>query len=225
MNLPGTFPGKRIRICGWILLLGLYSTGAMAFWTGIELELADNDSTWEFSGDTREARINKLSLRIEEKTATNLSVGATLGYLDMRVDAATPADTRKFDGNFIGLYLRQPIHLGQRLTFEGTLSYTYHSGDESGNSDDDQATYSWNETSLRFGLGFRFSNFRMTPFVAYTDVDGDISDDNGTDAFSLDEPQSQGLSFDYFVEDTAYIRLELIDGAENGGFLTFTRRY
>ena len=41
----------------------------------------------------------------------------------------------------------------------------------------------------------------------------------------MDEALSHGLRFDYFVEETAFIRFEIVSGGFAGGYLNFVRRY
>ena len=206
-------------------ILLLFAGSGHAEWTGIHMELGDIDYQWEFDNDEREAQISKISFSVEEKTTAGLRIGIVFGYLDMRVVADTPAASEKFDGNYLSLYLRQPYQLSDHLSLHGAFTYSYHTGDESGDEDDEQSTYDWSEASFRLGFGLRYGNLRVLPYVEYTDIDGDISGDNGTETFSVEEPQSQGIRFDYFIDDSAFIRLEFIDGGQDGGYLTFARRF
>ena len=205
-------------------LLWLYSGLAHASWTGISLELANVDSDWQFDNDKREAQISAISFKVEEKAQTELRVGAEIGYLDMRVVADTSAGSQKFDGEFLKVFLRQPFSITERISLHGLLSLGYHSGSESGDADD-RANFDWTETKFEIGVSVRVSSLRITPYASYVDIDGDISDDDGTEVFEMDEPQSQGIRFDYFVEDSAFIRVEFIGGGQVGGYLTFARQY
>jgi hypothetical protein len=36
---------------------------------------------------------------------------------------------------------------------------------------------------------------------------------------------TRGIRFDLFVERTAFVRLEFVDGSRTGGYLVFVRRY
>lgn len=216
-----------------LVILFLYAGLVKADWTrndstetgltGVSVELANIDADWEFDSGVREARINSIAFKIEDKTATNLSVGGGIGYFDMRVDGGSSADTRKFDGEYFQFYLRQDIRISERISLQGLFNYSYNDGRD--NKDDDRADIDWTETSLEIGVNLRFSNFGITPFAAYYDIDGDISDDDGTGAFEMDDPVSQGIRFDIYTEPTAFIRIVFQSGGQSGGYLIFARRY
>ena len=206
-----------------LILLCLYSSLANAFWTGVSLELGNYDSDWTFDSDTRAAQINTIDLQIEEKTTSELRVGASIGYIDLRLVADTVAQTKKFDGQYIGVFLRQPVRINDRFSLHGLLSFRYASGSESGT--DILNNIDWTESSIQLGLSLRLSSLRIMPFATYQDIDGDISDDAGTAIFEMDEASSRGVRFDYFIEDSAFIRLQFISGGQAGGYLSFARRY
>ncbi len=207
------------------LLLGVCVNLAQANWTGVELSLSNTDSDWDFDGDTRESQVDQISLQIEEKTNSGTRIGATFGHLSLRLVADNPSDTRKFDAQFLGVYLRQPVALTDSIELHGQLNLRYATGRENDSDDDDRADIDWSEIDLQFGLGWRFAQFRIMPFVTYSDIDGDIDDDLGTRIFELDDPVSRGVALDYFVDKTAFLRLEIYQGNRSGGYLTFARRY
>ncbi|MDH3388610.1 MAG: hypothetical protein OEN02_11955, partial [Gammaproteobacteria bacterium] len=162
----------------FLLPLCLYSGLANAFWTGVSMEIGNYDADWVFAGDRREAQITTINFQIEEKTTSELRVGATIGYLDLRLVADTAADTKKFSGQYIGVYLRQPAHITDSLSLHGQLSFRYNSGNENGT--DIRTDIDWAESSLLLGLSLRISNLRIMPFALYQDIDGDINDDDAT---------------------------------------------
>lgn len=223
--IPAGPGSSRLRARFSLLPLLFFSTLAVADWTGIALEIGNYDSDWEFERDTREAQISEISFQIEEKTGSGLAVGASIGYVNMRAVAASnsPAETMKFDGEFISVYLRQPVRISEHVFLNAALSFRYTSGSESGDQDE-PAEMDWTESAFELGLGMRFGNLRLMPYAAYRDIDGDISD-NGTDVFEVEESLVQGLRFDYFVEDSAFIRLEFVSGGAQGGYINFVRRY
>lgn len=211
-----------------LLILFLYAGLAEADLTGITLELANVDSDWKFDNGVREAQINSIAFQIEEKTATGLSVGGGIGYLDMRVVGDSSTDTRKFDGEYLQVYLRQEIRISESISLHGLFNYSYNSGrDNSGRDNDetDRVDIDWNEASLQIDASVRFANFGITPFAAYYDIDGDITDNDGTEVFEMDDPVSHGIRFDYYLEPTAFIRIVFQSGGKAGGYLTFARRY
>ncbi len=200
---------------------------AQAEWTGVSARLANVESDWSFESGRREADISELSFQIEEKIESGLAVGLDLGYMDMRLipSADSPAESLKFDGQYIGIYLRQPLRISERLELHGMFSISYHSGDQSGaDADDDDAEIDWTSSLLEIGMGLRFSKFRVTPYAVYNDIDGDVSG-GGTEVFDMEDNLSQGIRFDYFVEDTAFIQFDFIAGGSAGGYLNFVRRY
>ena len=206
-----------------VLLLLLQAGGAAAEWTGVSMTFGRYDSDWAFSGETRTAKISEIDFRIEERTASGLAVGARLGYMDLRVDGGRDSDSQKFDGGFLGIYLRQDYNLSDALSLHGQLDLSYHNGDESGSSDD-KAEIDWTQVGFEIGLGFQAENWRIMPFLRAADVDGDISN-GGTRTFELDQNESAGIRFDIFTEQTAFIRIEVVTGADEGGYITFVRRY
>lgn len=206
-----------------LLLLCLVSGLVQADWTGIELRLGDNDVDWRFGDVRREAQINEISFRIEEKTEAEMRIGVSMGYLYMRVVGDTRTDTKRFDAQYLSVFLRQPIRLSEKFSLHGSLSYRYNTGNDK--SETDTADIDWSEVELQLGASLQFSNLRIMPFVSYNDTDGDISDDSGTDVFDLEDSVSQGLRFDYLVDPSAFVRFEILKGDRSGSFLTFARRY
>lgn len=206
-----------------LVILILYAGFARADWTGVALELADIDADWKFDDGSREARVGGITFEIEERTGTGLSVGAGIGYINLRVAGDSGINTRKFDAEYLKVYLRQEITITSRFSLHGLFNYSYFTG-----SDDDQedsADIDWSEAGFEIDASFRFANFRLSPFAAYHDVDGDISDDSGTAVFDLDDPVSRGIRLDYYLEPSAFIRFVIQSGGRAGGYLSFVRRY
>jgi len=228
LSLSKPVPGFSAVAGRWLLvallLASLLPGTASAEWTGISLNLSNTDSDWKFRGDTREAKSTELSFQIEERTSSGLSVGGIIGYFDLRVAGDGSSDTLSFDGQYLGVYLRQEFDLTESLSLHGKFGFKYSSGTES-SSGDTRADIDWTESDLELGIGVRVRNLRIMPFAAWTDVDGDISDDIGTDVFELDRPDTQGVRFDIYVEQTAFVRLEFSSGARSGGSMVFVRQY
>ena len=208
-----------------LLLLMLFSCGgaARADLTGVAFEIGDLDADWEFDSGRRAAKTNSLRIQIEERAQTGLSIGAGIAYLSMRVDGAGSAGSTKFEAENLEVYLRQEFPLGESFSLEGLLRYGYYTGRE--NVDTDRAEIDWSEVGVELGMSVRVNNLRITPFANYTDVDGDISGDNGTEVFELDDPLSYGVRFDIFVERTAFVGIRLQTGSISGGYISFVRRY
>jgi hypothetical protein len=206
-----------------LILLFVYAGLAEAGWTGVALDVADFDSDWKFDSGVREAQIITISVQIEEKLDAGLVVGGGIGYFDMRVRGDASVDTQDFDGQYLELYLRHPFPVSERIALQGRLGYRYYSGDHSGGTE--RADIDWSEVNLQLGVGMRFAHLRITPCVAYYNIYGDIGGDNGAGSFDNDDSVSQGVSFDYFADDSGYIRLEIRSGYQSGGYLGFVRRY
>ena len=205
------------------VLLMLSCVNASAEWTGVSMSFGNYDSDWAFSGETREARISEIDFRIEERTQGGLAFGAVIGYMDLRVSEGRDSETQKFDGQYFGIYLRQDYAINDKLSLHGGRGLSYYNGSESGDTGTD-ADIDWTESELELGIGFRFANLRLMPFARLTDVDGDISN-GGTSTFELEQSDSVGVRFDIFVEPTAFVRIELVSGADEGGYIVFVRRY
>ena len=206
------------------LIISLGSTSAVAEWTGISVDIGETTTDLQFETAQRTMRSDSLSLRIEEKTATNLRVGFNLGISNIRTANILPPDNaQKFDGGHLGFYLRYPLQLGRHMLLEGLFSYRYNSASDSNNSL--QSEIEWREARVQLSLGVKFGVLHVTPFIVYRDINGDISNDSGTEIFDSVDSKSRGISFDIFVEPTAYIRFQLSRGDEEGGYLTFARIY
>lgn len=215
--------GNILLCCGYLIVFCGFSSLARADWTGVAFEIADTRSDWEFSEDTRESKISSIELQIEERTATGFTVGAGIGFMTMRVDGNDRVETKKFDGEFLHVYLRQDIDLSESFSLDAMFDYGFYSGDENVSTERDDID--WNQLGLEIGASFRSGNIRVTPFASYTDIDGDISGEDPTESFSLDEEFGYGLRFDFFTESTAFVRVKLKGGSHSGGYLTFARRY
>ena len=208
-----------------LLLLFLYAGLVEAEWTGVAIEFADTNADWKFDDETRSTHGNYISFMLEEETSGGLIIGGAIGYLVMRVDGNDTTHTNRFDsGEYLKLFLRQDFPLSSTYTFHTALSFRYSQGHEN-DSDNGRADLDWTESALQAGISKRFINWRIMPFVAYNHVDGEISDDIGTSDFELDDPVSQGVRFDYFIEETAFIRLEVQTGDQAAGMVSFYRRY
>jgi hypothetical protein len=194
-----------------------------AEWTGVSFEIGNTKSDWEFSEGTRETKITSIALQVEERTASGLSIGGGIGYMTMRVDGNSEVETKKFDGEYLEIYLRHEFAISESFSLEALMDYGFYSGDESTSSDRDDL--SWNQLGFEIGASFQHANIRITPFASYTDIDGDISGDDPTEVFSLEDEIGYGLRLDFFTESTAFISLKFQTGSHNGGYLTFVRRY
>lgn len=218
------FESLPIRICLLLTLL-CCSAIARADVTGVGFEIGDTDVDWEFDGDVRAAKSNSLSISFEERSGGGLTVGGALGYLSLRVDGDGNIDTTKFEVQNLLIYLRQEFALNDSFKLHGLFRYGYYNGRE--NSSSDRAEIDWSEVNLEIGASYQYQNLRLTPFVGFADVDGDISGGSlpRTQVFELEDPVSYGLEFDIFVEPTAFVGIRLQTGSQNGGYLSFVRRY
>ncbi len=141
-----------------------------------------------------------------------------------RVAGKGETDSKDFSTANFEVYLRQQFPLGESVLLQGLLSYGYFGGYEN-NSSDDRADIAWSQVDLELSAGFRFSNLRLTPYARYTNVDGDIRNDQGSLSFELKDPYSYGFRFDIFLEETSFITIRLQDGSQSGGYLNFVRQY
>ena len=207
-----------------IFLLLCCSGLARADLTGVGFELGDIDADWEFADGTHSTGIRSLGFRVEERAVGGLSVGGGLGYQELRVAGKGETDSKDFSTANFEVYLRQQFPLGESVLLQGLLSYGYFGGYEN-NSSDDRADIAWSQVDLELSAGFRFSNLRLTPYARYTNVDGDIRNDQGSLSFELKDPYSYGFRFDIFLEETSFITIRLQDGSQSGGYLNFVRQY
>lgn len=207
-----------------VVLSAFASTAAVASWTGISVNIEDYSTQWQFQTVQRTTDINQWNFYLEEKTTSALRAGVSIGQSSIRIsDSVSPANTQKFDANSLGLYLRLPLMLGDHFSVHGRLSYRINSGSDS--NDIDPSEIGWYETAVELGFSGQWQSVRITPFVSYRSIDGDISDNTGIDLFDPVEEISSGIRFDYFVDPTAYVRFQLTTGANEGGYLVFAREY
>lgn len=226
-TLPCRVPrylGNLLLWSGLLLVLSGFTGLVKAEWSGIAFEIGDTKSDWEFSNSTRETSISSLTFQIEERTASGLSVGGGIGYMTMRIDGNEEVETKKFDGEYFEIYFRQEFSISESFSLEMLLDYGFYGGDENTNSDN-RDDISWNQLGFDFSASFKLDNIRIAPFASYTDIDGDISGDDPTEVFTLEDEIGYGLRLDFFTDSTAFVRLQLQTGSYNGGYLTFVRRY
>ncbi len=215
--------GNLLLWSGLLLLLPGFTGIVKAEGTGIAFEISDTKSDWEFTDGTRETKISTIVFQLEQRSASGLSVGGGLGFMTMRVDGDDEVETKKFDGEFLEIYFRQEFSISDSFSLEMLLDYGFYGGDENASSDRDDI--SWNQLGFEFGASVKLDNIRITPFASYTDIDGDISGDDPTEVFSLEDETGYGLRFDFFTDSTAFVSLKLQTGSYDGGYLAFVRRY
>ena len=231
LSLFGTVGGltsrQKIKPGRCILLLFLYQlislSCAFAEYSGVALILSESESDWQFEGRQRTAKVSQIGLQVEDKTRSGLAIGAGIGRFGVLVShKQSPYNTEKFDASYIGLHLRQPLRINQSLSFQGILSYRYNT-----TSDKDEADggIDWGEAHLRAELLLRYQAFRGVAFTSVRHVSGDITRITETEVFDAVERVSSGLSLDYFVEPSAYIRVEFSTGDVEGATLSFVRDY
>jgi hypothetical protein len=219
VDRPARSCAWRERICALLLLLGGPGC-ASAEWTGVAMEFANFNTDWKFSNETREAKTNSITLKIEERTNIGLTVGGGIGYHFLSLDGQDGGDSTSFDAQNVEIYLRQEFALGDAVTLLGVLDYAWYTGD-----DGDEADIDWSEVGVELGVNFRYRNVGITPFVSYTNVDGDTSGLEDGGDFELKDSFGQGVRFDIFVESTAFVSIELKTGSQTGGYIGFVRRY
>lgn len=222
LDRPAQYRAWRGRICALLLLLGGPGC-ANAEWTGVAMEFATLNTDWKFSSGTREAKTNSITLKIEERTNIGLTVGGGIGYHFLNLDSQGGGDSTSFDAQNVEIYLRQEFALGDAVTLLGVLDYAWYTGDD--DDDDNNVDIDWSEVGVELGVNFRYRNLGITPFVSYTDVDGDTSGLEDGGDFELKDSYGQGVRFDIFVESTAFVSIELRTGSQTGGYLGFVRRY
>ncbi len=207
----------------FLFLFACHGT-AVAEATGVALTISDIDSDWDFSDGTRTAKSNSISLQLEERTESGLTVGGSIGYQSFRLDGDSTTSSSKFDAENLEIYLRQEFSLSESTAIQGRASYGYYTGRET--SSDDRADIDWSQVAVEIGMSFRLNNLKIMPFIGYIDVDGDITgSEEGGGSFELEDPLIQGVNFDIYVEPTGFIRIRLQTGSQSGGYLSFERRY
>ena len=206
-----------VGLCGLAL-----SLPALA-WSGVAMEFSNIDTTFVFGAAGRGAQTGSIAFQIEDGPADGLRVGAGIGYLDLRLDGADGAPARKFDGQHVGVYLRHALPVGDWLALHARLDLRLTSGNAVGVDQD--ASFDWTSTTIDLGLAVTVGRLRLVPFVAWRDIDGDISGEDGSAFFELESARSQGLRIDTLLGDGGFVRVELIGGEREGAMLTFARQY
>ncbi len=207
----------------WLLLLipfEVYATG----WTGISAFAGKTDSVLTQASSEKNANIDFYGLSIEENTDVDLRVGARAGKFDIRlVDAINGSNAEKYAGQFFSVYLRWPIKLTDKLVFHSRINYQMYMGSNPLDSNEDEINF--NEFGLDFGISFRFYQLSIRPYINFRNIDGDMTSTSGTRIFQQSEIQTQGIMLDYFVERSAYVRLQGTTGAEESVIISFVREF
>ena len=205
------------------VMLVLFSGLAHADWSGVAINISDSDSDWEFGNDLRVAHSTEFSFRIEEKTVPGLRIGASIGQVSLGVESDTSASDYDFDTQFLSINLRQPLQLSETWGLFAGMNYKYLLGTDE--DEVNEAEINWSEIEFYIGASLKLAHIRISPLLYHQSVDGDIDDNTGSHDFELDDPISSAIRIDYFVEKTAFVRLEFQTGNREGVFLTFAREY
>jgi len=203
----------------WILLL--LPSQLMAGWTGISAFFGQSESDWLLQSTLNEAGIGFFGLRIEDKTQSELRIGATAGQFELRLINLLDETAEKYYGRFLSLYLRLPVALTDQVTFHTALGYQLNFGENS--VDQDVAEISWSEITINAGLSLNLGGLSLRPFMSSRSVDGDITSMLDTRIFKQNENSSYGVMLDYFVEPSAFIRLMVTTGRNEIVQISFAR--
>lgn len=206
-----------------LLLLVLYSGLVNADWSGVAFDISNSESDWKIENNLRQVHSTGLSFRIEETTEPGLRIGGAIGQVNLRVDGDPSVADYDFDTQFLSINLWQPFQLNEVWGIFAGMNYKFQSGSD--NDETNEADISWSEIEFYFGTSLKLSHIRISPMLIFQSVDGDISDDFGSHDFELDDPVSTAIRFDYFVEKTAFVRLEFMTGNSEGVLLSFAREY
>jgi hypothetical protein len=192
--------------------------------TGIRAYFSENDVDWNFDDGKREASISEFSFQIEERLDGDTRLGFGFGYMNVSLRSDDDSiDTRRFDAQYLDLFLRQPFTLNDHLEVSTHFNYRYNTGKD--DNEEDPANIDWSEAGFEIGLGMRVSRLRVTPYVAYHYVNGDVDADSGSEAFDLEDNTSHGVRIDLYVEKTAYVGVALERGDYSRLYFTFAREY
>ena len=183
-----------------------------------------SESEWSVDGNIRNADIDYLGLRIEEKTETELRVGVSAGQLAISYENPSDnLDREKFDGQFLAIYLRWPHRVSDTLSFHSRFQYRFNSAIQSQEEPDTEID--WTELSLSVGVGLTLGRFQLQPLIEFRSVDGEVSLAGLTSDFENENEYRTGLRLDYIVEPYAYLRAQVSGGDESQFHLSFVREY
>ncbi|MCK5662372.1 MAG: hypothetical protein KAI17_02750 [Thiotrichaceae bacterium] len=193
----------------------------MAGWSGIAAFAGQSESDWLQQSTLIQANIYFYGLRIEEKTQSELRIGARAGQFDLRFLDLIDETAEKYYGQFLSLYLRWPIALTDQVKFHTSLRYQLNHGENSVEMND--AEINWSEVSVNAGLSFKLGELALRPFINFHAIDGDTSSAIETRIFEQNGNSSYGLILDFFIERTAFIRLMATTGSNQALLLSFAR--
>lgn len=202
----------------------LFPVSAQALWTGISGFVGQSERDWLLDDTVRQADITHFGLSIEEKTRVGLSIGASAGQLSLRLtNSPSSAQVDKYRANFLSFYLRWPLQLTKLLTLHTRFNYQFNLGIKS--NDLENTDIEWSEVFLNIGISLQLGWISIRPFIEYRSLDGDITSDNSTRVFELEDQRSSGLILDFYVEPTAFVRLMASSGESQAMMLSFVRQY
>jgi hypothetical protein len=219
---PAPSRAWRGAICALLVLLVGHGYASEET-TGVALKFASLKSDWKFSDGTRNTKLNSLILTLEQQATTSLTAGGSIGYHNLWIDDQGGGNSTSFDVQNIEIYLRQGYSLSDSITLQGLLSFAWYTG--SANDNDDNADLDWTQVGLELGVNYRHGNLGFTPYVSYTNLDGDTSGLENGGGFELKDQFGQGVRFDIYVDSTSFVGIELKMGAQTGGYLSFVKRY
>ena len=205
-----------------LFALLLMLPGVSFGWSGISAFLGQGDSDWLFSDTTQSADVGFYGLQIEDRTQSDLRIGASAGQFELRLLPAPNALAERYSGKFLSLYLRLPSALNESLTLQTLVRYQYHLGDQSLQP---TQQISWNEITLELAVSLQVGRLALRPYVYLQRIDGDITSSTQTRLFKLADNAGSGLMLDYYVEAGAYVRLRASGGSRRSAGISFVREY
>jgi len=213
-----------VRFKLWPLLVLFMPLPTLAYWTGIGAYVGQGESGWDFTSGSRQADESRYGLHIEERTQSGLSIGASAGQFSLRlVDPLQLVETEKYGGQFLQFYLRWPVKLSESLTLHSRLDYQFNLGNRSGDTQDDEID--WNQAGITLGLALRLGLVSLRPFVNWSSIDGDMTEEGFTRVFENQDKSTAGIVVDIYVEPTAYVRLKGSAAQTPSFWLGFIREY
>lgn len=196
----------------------------MAGWTGIAAFVGQNESEWLQASHISRANIDFFGMRVEEKSAVDLRIGARAGQFDLRLfDPLNVVSAEKYNGQFLSFYLRWPIKLAKEVKLHSIVNYQLNLGEKSG--DTENTEISWSEVTVNVGLSIQLGLLSIRPFIDFHSIDGDITSDTQSRFFQQDATGSYGLTLDLFVERSAFVRLKATTGSNQSILISFAREY
>lgn len=172
---------------------------------------------------SREMDTDYYGLRVEDKTTNGIRIGALGGeFSSLLHRLEVPSEVSRFNGQFLGLYLRWPVKLNQFVSIHSQIEYRYQTAED---NETESRKLTLNSSRAEAGLRLNVGYLAVMPFVELLSEQGDISQPGDNIFIENDVRSGYGLAVDVLFDATSYIRFVAIDQPQQRYSVSFVRDF